>query len=228
MRRILFLIGALATLAVVLPSVLSQSEPAKKAAPAAAAGQEEGKTRPAADHSADEEAIRANVARFVKAYNAGDAKAVAALFTPDGEIVDKEGNDTEGRDDGGSSVVYSSCRWSDDKNVLLQDFRLQLNGQNAMNVSQRIGWDPVAKQIHSWVFDSEGGFGESLWTRDGDGWIIQATGIRPDGTTASATNQLVPAGRDGYLWRSANRLVAGERQPAMEVKIVRKPPQPKQ
>jgi len=318
-----FLIGAIAGLAVVLPSVLSQSEPAKKAAPAAAAGQEKGKPQPAADRSADEEAIRANVARFVKAYNAGDAKAVAALFTPDGEIVDKEGNETEGRDaiaetfadlfeampkkqievsvesirfigaelalevgttketpapgeppendrytvlhvkrngkwqmamardeegppptaheqlrplawlvgewmdDGGSSVVYSSCRWSDDKNFLLQDFRLQLNGQNAMNVSQRIGWDPVAKQIHSWVFDSEGGFGESLWTRDGVGWIIQATGIRPDGTKGSATNFLTRSGTDGYVWRSTNRIVAGEVQPATEVRVVRKPPQPK-
>jgi hypothetical protein len=109
----------------------------------------------------------------------------------------------------------------------LQDFKLKLNGREAMDVTQRIGWDPVAKQIHSWVFDSEGGYGESRWTRDGRGWIIRATGVRPDGTTASATNLLVPIGKDDYIWRSTDRIVAGELQPPMEVKVARKPPEPK-
>jgi uncharacterized protein (TIGR02246 family) len=321
MRRIFFAIGVVVGLSVLVgPSVLSQSEPAKQATPAGRSGQDAGKAPPAADRSADEAAIRANVAQFVKAYNAGDAKAVAALFTPDGQIVDKEGNAAEGReaiaqtfgdlfaatpqkrievfvdsirfvgadlaeevgttketpapneppeydrytvlhvkrdgkwqmalardeegpaptaheelrqlswlvgewiDDGGSAVVVSSCRWSDDGNFLLQDFELRLNGRDAMKVTQRIGWDPLAKRIRSWVFDSEGGFGESVWTRDGDGWVIKATGVRPDGTTGSATNVLIPTGTDGYVWRSTDRVVADETQPAMEVKVVRKPP----
>ena len=98
-------------------------------------------------------------------------------------------------DDGGSTVVASSCRWSEDGNFLLQDFKVQVNGHVEMNVTQRIGWDPSTKCIRSWVFDSEGGFGQSVWVRDGDGWLIKATGVRPDGTTASATNRLQPAGR---------------------------------
>jgi uncharacterized protein (TIGR02246 family) len=324
MRRILLSIGVIVGLSVVIAqSVQSQSKPKKEASPADTPAQDKGKARPATDHSADEAAIRANIAQFVKAYNAGDAKAIAALFTPDGEAWDKDGNEAEGReaiaktfadifkasprrnlevfvesirfigadmawetgttkeilepneppdsdrytvlhvkrdgkwqmalardeegpaptsrerlrplawlvgewiDDGGSAVVRSSCRWSDDGNFLLQDFKLQFNGQDAMNVSQRIGWDPLAKCIHSWVFDSEGGFGESLWTRDDDGWIIRATGVRPDGTTASATNVLIPTGTDGYVWRSTDRVVGDERQPAQEVKVVRKPPDAK-
>jgi uncharacterized protein (TIGR02246 family) len=324
MRGIWFSIAVIVGLsAVVAQSVQSQSQPTKQVSPARQSGQDESKARPGTDHSADEAAIRANIAQFVKAYNAGDAKAVAALFTPDGKAVDKEGNEAEGReaiaqtfaelfaatpkkrletfvesiqfigadlavetgttketpapgeppeydrytvlhvkrdgkwqmalardeegpaatgherlqplvwlvgewvDDDGSAVVVSSCRWSDDGNFLLQDFKLQLNGRNAMNVTQRIGWDPLAKQIRSWVFDSEGGYGESRWTRDGNDWIIKATGVRPDGTTASATNLLTRTGTDGYIWRSTDRVVAGEPQPPMAVKVVRKPPQPK-
>jgi uncharacterized protein (TIGR02246 family) len=319
MRCKLFSIAVIIGLAAVIAqSVQSQSKPAKQAGDAPA---QEEKARPATDHSADEAAIRANIEKFVKAYNAGDAKAIAALFAPDGEAWDKEGNEVEGReaiakafakifedtpgkkievfvdslkfigndlaaesgttkesepneppeydrytvlhvkrdgkwqmalardqegpqptaheslqplawligewiDDGGSSVVRSTCRWSEDKNFLLQEFKLQLNGQNAMNVSQRIGWDPVAKRIRSWTFDSEGGFGESFWTRDDDTWIIRATGVRPDGTTGSATNFLIPSGPDGYVWRSTDRIVGDDRQPPMEVKVVRKPPQP--
>jgi uncharacterized protein (TIGR02246 family) len=304
-------------------SIHGRQETIKQAQSVERSGQEEGRARPAADRSADEAAIRANIAQFVKAYNAGDAKAVAAMFTPDGQVIDKDGDATEGReaiaktfkeifadapkqkievfvesirfigsdlamevgmtketsgpgeppeidrytvlhvkrdgkwqmalardeegptttgheqlqplawlvgewvDDDGSTVVLSTCRWSEDKNFLLQEFKLKLDGRDAMNVSQRIGWDPIAKQIRSWVFDSEGGYGESRWARDGDVWIIQATGTRPDATTASATNFLTPIGTDGYMWRSTNRIVAGERQPDQQVKVVRKPPEPK-
>jgi hypothetical protein len=56
---------------------------------------------------------------------------------------------------------------------------------------------------------------------------MKATGIRPDGTTASATNLLVPTGTDGYVWQSTDRIVDGQRQPTMQVKVVRKPPEPK-
>jgi uncharacterized protein (TIGR02246 family) len=323
MRRVLISIGVIAGLSVLIAqAVKSKAQPAKEAAPAALAKQDKEKPRAKADQSEDEAAIRANVAKFVKAYNAGDAKAIAALFTPDGEIWDKYGDEAEGReaiaqtfadmfaatpkkkievsvesirfigkdmalevgttketfgpdeppdsdrytvihvkrdgkwqmamardeegpttaheqlrplawlvgewvDDGGSTVVYSSCRWSEDKNFLLQNFKLQVNGRSAMNVSQRIGWDPLAKRIRSWVFDSEGGFGESVWTRDDDGWVIKATAVRPDGTTGSATNFLTPIGTDGYVWRSTDRIVADELQAPTEVKVVRKPPQPK-
>src|SRR5262245_35135206 len=313
MGRVLLFIGATVGLSVmVLQRVQSQPKPTQQTSPAAKSPQQDGKAPPVADRSADEAAIRANIAQFVKAYNAKDAKAVAALFTPDGQIEGKEGDVTEGReaiaeafadlfeempkrklevfvesirfigpdlavevgdtketpapneppendrytvlhvkrdgkwqmalardeegppptayeqlrplawlvgewiDDGGSAVVRSTCRWSEDKNFLLQEFKLQQNGKDAMNVSQRIGWDPVVKRIRSWTFDSEGGFGQSIWTRDDDTWIIRATGVRPDGTTGSATNFLIPAGNDGYVWRSTNRIVGDDRQPDME------------
>jgi uncharacterized protein (TIGR02246 family) len=325
MRRILLSIGVIVGLSavVVAQSGRSQFQLTKQAAPRRPPAQEGTKVRPAVDRSADEAVIRANIDQFVKAYNAGDAKGVAALFTADGQILDKEGNETEGRDaiaqtfaelfaaspkkkievsveslrfigaelavevgmtketpapneppeydrytvlhvkrdgrwqmalardeegppptaheqlgplawligewvdDDGSAVVRSSCRWSEDGNFLLQDFKLQLNGRDAMNVNQRIGWDPLARRIRSWVFDSEGGFGESLWARDEDRWIIKATGVRPDGSSASATNMLIPLGSDGYVWRSMDRIVGDDAQPPTEVQVVRKPPDAK-
>jgi uncharacterized protein (TIGR02246 family) len=323
MKRFFLFLGLLGALAALVSwSIPNRSEAGKQDKPAAEQGQEKTEARATADRSADEAAIRQNVDAFVKAYNAQDAKAIAALFTPRGQVVDEQGNASEGReaieqtfkdlfignpqkrievniesirfvgptvaieegstketsstkeipeydrytvlhvkqdgkwqmalaqdaegdtptpqeelrplawlvgdwiDDGGSTVVKSSCRWSDDRNFLLQEFDLQVNGKNAMKVSQRIGWDPVVKRIRSWVFDSEGGFGQSLWTRDGDTWIIKATGVRPDGKTASATNVFVPAGTDAYLWRSRDRIVGDEVSPPMEVKVVRKPPSP--
>lgn len=56
------------------------------------------RSKAAAKPSADASAIRANVSAFVKAYNAGDAKAVANLFSPEAQIIDEDGETTQGRD----------------------------------------------------------------------------------------------------------------------------------
>jgi uncharacterized protein (TIGR02246 family) len=47
--------------------------------------------------TADEQAIRANADAFVKAFNAGSAKAVAALWAQDAEYIDESGQSYEGR-----------------------------------------------------------------------------------------------------------------------------------
>ena len=49
-------------------------------------------------HQQDEKAIRLAAEAFAKAYNAGDAKAIASLFVADGEIVSEEGQSTQGRE----------------------------------------------------------------------------------------------------------------------------------
>src|SRR6516164_7015368 len=48
--------------------------------------------------SKDESVIRGNIEAFVKAFNAGDAKAIAELFASEAQIVDDEGKTTQGRD----------------------------------------------------------------------------------------------------------------------------------
>src|SRR5262249_23168540 len=99
MRRIWLSIGLLAGLTVVIAhAIQSGSEPKKRTAARPPKGQEEDKDKAAEARAADEAAIRANVAAFVRAYNAGDAKAVAALFVPDGLIMDKDGTTAEGRE----------------------------------------------------------------------------------------------------------------------------------
>jgi len=298
-------------LSLLVPAYVLAEEPGRDAA------------KPAANRSADEAAIRANVAAFVKAYTAGDAKGVAKLFLSEAQMIDQEGNTTQGReaiekvfagiftarpgaaidveidslrfigtalahetgttkvkaksgelvesnhysvmhvktrtgqwlmafahdveggeqmpaerlkplewmvgdwiDESHESVVLTSCHWSENKNFLLQEIKVRIRGINAMDVSQRIGWDPLTKQIRSWSFDSEGGFGEGLWSRDGDRWIVKATGVRRDGVTATATNTFTPTGKSSYTWRSTDRTIGGESAPPLEVKVVRKPPEP--
>jgi uncharacterized protein (TIGR02246 family) len=52
---------------------------------------------PNTDNQADEKAIRATADAFVKAFNAGDVKAVGVLFAPDAEYTDESGQSIHGR-----------------------------------------------------------------------------------------------------------------------------------
>ena len=258
--------------------------------------------------TAEERAILAVDEAFVRAYNEGDAKGLAALFTDDAEIVEEDGLHYQGRDllarslaetfeankgakialdvesirfltpdsakEEGRSIVtpvkgpavsrpYTvlyvrrdgrwliadvhedpdpavpphdrleelswligdwldegaeadariDCRWSEDGNFLIRTFRVHHRGKPALSVVQRIGWDPLAKQIRSWEFDSEGGYGEGRWTRDGDSWIVKHSGVRPEGTTASSTNVMTRERSDLVRWRSTDRIIGGRREP---------------
>jgi uncharacterized protein (TIGR02246 family) len=130
-------------------------------------------------------------------------------------------------DESAASTIHADCRWSDDQNFILRDFTIHVQGKPAMTVTQRIGWDPLTKQVKSWVFDSEGGYGESLWTHNGNQWLIKSTGVLPDGRIATATNVLTHVGPHSAKWASIERTVAGHVVPDHEeFVIVRKPPKP--
>jgi uncharacterized protein (TIGR02246 family) len=62
------------------------------------ASQEPTPASPTSDkRSSDEEALRLTGESFAKAYDAGDAKTIAAHFTPDAEYIDEQGNVYQGR-----------------------------------------------------------------------------------------------------------------------------------
>jgi uncharacterized protein (TIGR02246 family) len=125
------------------------------------------------------------------------------------------------------AVVNTSVAWTDGGNFLLRSFDVRVTGKPALTGTQRIGWDPLTRQIKSWVFDGNGGHGEGLWMRQGDQWVIKATGVRPDGRVATATQVLTFVNKDTLRWKSIDRTLGGEiSQDIDEVVMVRKPPQP--
>ena len=130
-------------------------------------------------------------------------------------------------DESREGVVKTSCRWADNNSFLLQEITVRQAGRDTMKVTQRIGWDPLTKRFKSWMFDAEGGYGESTWTATETGWLIKATSVRADGSTASATNHIEPTGLDRYVFRSVDRVVGNEVLQPVEVHVVRQPPQPK-
>jgi uncharacterized protein (TIGR02246 family) len=277
----------------------------------------------ASEGSQDERAIRATSAAFVKAFNAGDARAIAELLTEDVESTDEDGSVVQGKwavadlfaqaftaspggkmeiridsirfltpevakeegrstitpagggppdvdrysvlyvkkngkwlqssirehpehdlspherlkelewmlgewvDESDSAVIFTTCRWSEDRNFLLRHYAIRVEGKPALDGTQRIGWDPVTGQFKSWLFDSQGGYSEGLWSREGNRWIVKLSGPLRDGKITTETN-IITKVRDGMArWQSVDRTVAGRLLPdTREFVLVRRPPQP--
>jgi uncharacterized protein (TIGR02246 family) len=131
----------------------------------------------------------------------------------------------EWMDEGRSEAVEAKFHWDENKSFLLEDFQVIREGSVVLKGTQRIGWDPQAKQVRSWMFDSAGGFGDAVWTPTDDGWIVKAKGVRSDGTSASATRTLSRADEDRVIWSATERIDNGEQLPDLAVTMVRKPPQ---
>jgi uncharacterized protein (TIGR02246 family) len=310
---------AVLALSATLGLVVAQDRPAPEPAPAPRGGD---KTAASKERESDVRAITGLLASFVKAYNEKDAKALGALFTPDAEVEDDDGEVTRGRDaiverfsgvfkeNGGDKltvhtdslrflgtdiaieegtaslstgedstpstnrysviyarqdgrwlharirdespdedpheqleelewmlgewvnesdegVVFTSCKWSDDRNFLLRDFDVDVEGTLTLSGTQRIGWDGQRKQFRTWVFDDQGGFAEGLMSRDGDRWVIKVTGVRSDGQAVSATNTITILGKDRLRWQTSDRTLGGEAMPDTDgFTLVRRAPAP--
>jgi uncharacterized protein (TIGR02246 family) len=120
--------------------------------------------------------------------------------------------------------IHTDCEWTKNRNFMTRSFAVAIGDRVDLAGMQIVGWDPAAKQIRSWVFDSDGGFAEGLWTHKGNQWFIQAIGTLPDGGRSTAVNIITEVDHDSFKWQSVNREVDGELQPNIdEVLIVRKP-----
>lgn len=113
--------------------------------------------------------------------------------------------------EGGDAKITSSVKWALNKNYLVRDYSIESADEPAMTGVMYLGWDAQAKQIKSWVFDSEGGHGQAYWTRANDTqWIIKAQGSLRDGSTTSATQVLTMVNKDAVKQSSLDRIIGGE------------------
>ncbi len=131
-------------------------------------------------------------------------------------------------DESGNAKVHSSIRWAVNESFLIRTYRVEVQGEAAMDGTMFIGWDPQTGQIKSWVFDSEGGHGEGLWTRVADNrWVVKAHGVTRDGRPNSATQIHTIISKDSVNTSSIDRIIGGEIAPDVpDVLMVRKPPAP--
>ncbi|WP_437202120.1 SgcJ/EcaC family oxidoreductase [Planctomicrobium sp. SH664] len=126
--------------------------------------------------------------------------------------------------EGSDGTVKISYAWSEDKNFLVGTFDITCEGEPPMKSTQRIGWDPLTGKVRSWLFDSDGGYGGSLWTESAEGWVMKSEAVTPAGVLGSATVTLIQSGPDRYTLRGTDRIIGDDHEEDFELEVVRKAP----
>jgi len=114
----------------------------------------------------------------------------------------------------------------DSGNFLLGEAVATDSSGDVQHNSIRIGWNPATSSVYWWTFDSDGGNASGQWTRTGHQWLIRSTGITADAETNASTQKLSRDGDDTIVWKSTDRVIAGESQPDITLRFVRRAPDP--
>jgi uncharacterized protein (TIGR02246 family) len=122
------------------------------------------------------------------------------------------GSWTSEADKGTGEALTASYSWAENRNFIVSSFATTLKGLPVTGGTQWIGWDAVDKQIRSWTFYSGGGFGDAVWTKDGDKWAVETTARTADGKRVTATNVITKVDADHATWQMTKLTVNGERQ----------------
>jgi uncharacterized protein (TIGR02246 family) len=119
------------------------------------------------------------------------------------------------------TVVTLSCRPTQKQSFLLFEQAVRVKGEEVLSLTQVLGWDPLQQQFRSWVFDSAGGFGDGLWERRGNEWLVAVDGVRSDGRQASGTNSWRFVDDNTFEWAATDREIDGEPAPDLKVRYTR-------
>ncbi|HQR07706.1 MAG TPA: SgcJ/EcaC family oxidoreductase [Gemmatales bacterium] len=131
-------------------------------------------------------------------------------------------------DEGADDVIETAWKWSEDGNYLLGEFKITAKGKTVLKGTHRLGWDPLLKQIRSWVFDNQGGFSKGRVTSSGNNrWTIKSTGVSSDGDATSATAIYEKKSKDRFQINMQDRVQDGDPLPDLAITIVRAAPGPK-
>lgn len=120
------------------------------------------------------------------------------------------------------ATVVTECNWTRNNNFLTRSFTVQVRDRIEMAGMQIIGWDPAARQIRSWVFDSDGGFGQATWKKKGNRWYIHQSGVLPDGRKSSSVNIITYVDDNTCTLQSVDRTVDSELLPNIKEVTVSK------
>jgi uncharacterized protein (TIGR02246 family) len=122
--------------------------------------------------------------------------------------------------EGEKGGVQVTVRWTLNRAFLSQEYTVK-DPAGEMLVTQLVGFDPLSGEIKSWTFDSRGGYGEGLWTRDGNAWNVETVGVLPNGQTGSALNVIRFVDDNHVVFQARDREIGGQPIPDSEVKLVR-------
>jgi uncharacterized protein (TIGR02246 family) len=106
-----------------------------------------------------------------------------------------------------ATIAYA---WDENKAFIRGTATVKQGGKVVESGTHVLAKDNADGGIRSWVFQSDGGFGDGLWTRDGKNWSVDFGGVTPDGKRLAATVQYVRVNADTFTWQAVQQTVDGQ------------------
>jgi uncharacterized protein (TIGR02246 family) len=125
------------------------------------------------------------------------------------------------QDQSEDSQVITTVRWSPNQAFLIRSFTAQL-ADTELQGTQIIGWDPLNRQIRTWIFSSDGSFGQGTISKHDDDWMLKMWQILSDGRLAAATQVITRVDDNTMTVQVIGETVNGEPSPtSTPVTVVR-------
>jgi uncharacterized protein (TIGR02246 family) len=115
--------------------------------------------------------------------------------------------------------VTTTYEWDETKAFIHGKFTVKQGGKVVESGTHIFGKDNAEGGIRSWVFQSDGGFGDGLWTREGKKWTVDFDGVSADGKKLSATVIYIHVDANTFTWQSVQQTVDG--QPIADTQPIR-------
>ncbi len=122
--------------------------------------------------------------------------------------------------------VEITVSWSPNRAFLIRSFVAQTEADEIQQGTQVIGWDPRSREIRSWTFNSDGSFGDAVWSESGSDWLIKSSQTTADGLAASGTYVLSRPDEDTIKLQLIGHEIEGEPQPNTDMITVVRVKQP--
>jgi uncharacterized protein (TIGR02246 family) len=113
-----------------------------------------------------------------------------------------------------SGDVKNTYHWVDGGAFMIRNYSRAAKQGPAVEGTQIFGWDAEQQCVRTWLFDSNGSFGEGYWQRQGpDKWTNKMALKLPDGRRGSVTQILTRKGDNEIELQSVDREIDGQFQP---------------
>jgi uncharacterized protein (TIGR02246 family) len=106
--------------------------------------------------------------------------------------------------------VTTTYEWDENKAFIRGKYTVKEGAKVIESGMQMIGKDNADGVIRSWVFQSDGGFGGGVWTREGKKWTVDVDGVMPDGKVLNATSIYIHVDPNTYTWQAVNQTIDDE------------------
>lgn len=105
--------------------------------------------------------------------------------------------------------VTITYEWGPNRTFIRGGFTVKEGDKAVQSGTEVIGKDNAEGVIRSWVFQSDGGFGDGIWAREGKKWTVDVHGVGADGRKLTATTVYVHVDPTTLTWQAVNQALNG-------------------